>query len=243
MFSPLPNAKEEKFCRLYAYGNTATDSYNMAWGRGKDASRGAASVKACELMKRPGIAERIIQIRNRTSSKAQYTQDRLFADALAIATVDKREFMEIRHGSCRFCYGDGHLFQWKEREFLEAVRKAEVNGDPLPDIGGGFGYKRLADPNPDCPECEGAGVVTERLADTRTYSPIAALAFDGFKPTANGLEVKTVDRAPYWTIVSKMLGVADKKILTGPDNGPIKLDVSGLSAAALEELAELAPDD
>lgn len=239
----LQNHRHEKFARLYAYGNKITTAYNMAFGRTEGNSARASANKACELMRRPEVAARVAEIRESMAAKAQYTQDHLFKDALAMMTFDKRQFSEVRHGACRFCYGEGHLFQWKEREYMEAVRKAELNGDPLPDIGGGFGYKRLAEPNPECPECEGAGVVTTRLADSRTYSPIAAMAFEGVKETKDGIEIKTVDRAPFAAIVSKMLGVAEKRVLTGPNDGPIKLDVSGLSAAALEELAELAPDN
>lgn len=235
--------KEKKFCRLYVYGNAASDAYSMAFGRGPEMSRGAASVRAVEMMKRPAIQAEIATIRERLAAKHDYTQDKLFADALALATLDKREFVEIRHGACRFCYGTDHKYHWKEREYLEALAKAEKDGEPLPDIAGGFGYRRLADPSPDCPECEGVGVVTERLADSRTYSPVAAMAFDGIKSTRDGIEIKTVDRTPYMTLVSKMLGVADKRVITGPNDGPVQIDVSGLSPAALAELAALAPDD
>lgn len=243
MITSLKNAKEEKFCRLYAYGNSGTESYHMAYGRGKDHSRAASCVKAAKLLKREDINRRIDEIRNRVAIKAQYTQEKLFSDALAIATIDKREFMEVRHGACRYCYGVKHQYQWREREYNDAMEDYAMNGGRKPDKAGGFGYKALIEPNPDCPDCEGAGIVTERLADSRTYSPAAILAFDGFKPTAHGLELKTVDRAPYLNIISKMLGVAEKRVLSGPDGGAVKIDVSGLSAEALEELARLAPDD
>lgn len=239
----LKNPRHEKFARVYAYGQPITEAYNLAFGRTEGNSQKAAANKACELMKRPEIAARVIEIRESLASKAQYTQDHLFKDALAMMTFDKRELMDIRHGACRYCYGDGHQYHWKEREFIQAVEKAERAGEPLPDIAGGFGFKRLAEPNPDCPECEGAGVVVERFADSRTYSPTAAMAFEGFEPTANGIKLKTIDRAPFANIVSKMLGVADKRVLTGPNDGPIKIDVSGLSETALEELAALAPND
>lgn len=239
----LKHAQYEKFCKMYVYGNSAGTAYKLAFGRGDDSSDKSGRASGWRLLQRPDIIARIAELREKAAIKNEYDVARFFADQITIATADRREIMEIRHDACRYCYGVDHLYQWKEREYLEALAKAEEKGEKLPDIAGGFGYLMREAPNPECPSCEGLGVEHVRFADTRTYSPAAAMIYDGVKVTDKGMEVKLRSAEPAYANIAKMLGIADKKIISGPNDGPIELDVSGLSAEALEELARLAPND
>ncbi|GGH32430.1 Terminase small subunit [Cribrihabitans marinus] len=121
---------------------------------------------------------------------------RMWAD---IATADPNELTQHIHAPCRFCWGQGHEYQWKtEREFRETkarkvfdlfsdddLREAEMAGtieDPrIPDDAGGYGYRLTDDPNPDCPECSGLGIEVSRMSDTRKLKGGAKLLFDGGK--------------------------------------------------------------
>lgn len=142
-----------------------------------------------------------------------------------VATCDMNELVQNIHCPCRFCYGIDHRYQWKtEREFEEAtiataydlfqedeLRTAAINGEigskRLPNNAGGFGYRVLNDPNPECPECAGVGIEVVRFADTRNLSPSARLLYNGVEITKNRKRVKTASREAALERLAKHLGM------------------------------------
>ena len=130
-----------------------------------------------------------------------------------IATADARDLVAVVKKCCRHCYGLNHEYQWRtEREYRDArnaailkrFRKArqmdctdfdQFEHPSLPNSAGGFGYRSCNAPNPDCPECEGLGVPSVQLADTRQLPPKAALLYDGVRQGSIGPIVLMQDRS------------------------------------------------
>jgi hypothetical protein len=80
---------------------------------------------------------------------------------------------------------------------------------------GGFGYRRSARPNPDCPECDGHGIGYTWFADTTRLSPTATVLFEGVKETRDGLQIRMPDRTKALILLGKHLGLFDKTIGKG----------------------------
>lgn len=220
MAGPLKNPRHEEFAQRVAKGETQRAAY-IAVGY-KDG--GATDHSASALVRNPTVASRIEELLERAARRAEYDIAEALRTQLAIARADPRELIGLRIGACRYCHGVGHLFQWKEREFLEATAKAEQDGSPLPEIAGGFGYRRAADPHPDCPECDGEGVERVVPRDTSKLSPEALLLYEGVKVTRDGLEIKIADRKAALDRANKIIGAyIDRKELSGPDGGAINL--------------------
>jgi phage terminase small subunit len=137
-----------------------------------------------------------------------------------IASADPGELVELRRAGCRYCHGEGHGYQWREREFMEELKKSERKGEPMPDYAGGFGYDQSADPVPGCPECSGEGVVQVNPKDTRDLSPGGRALLAGVKQSSQGLEVKLHSQLDALTKIGQHLGMfIDRKELSAPGGG------------------------
>ena len=134
-----------------------------------------------------------------------------------IASADPNELIELRRVNCRHCRGEGFDYQWREREYMQAVKAAERDREGIPDYAGGFGYDDTLDPVPECPECKGEGVERVIPKDTRNLSPSGRALFAGIEKTAQGLKVKTHDQHAALRDIGKHLGMfVDRKELAGP---------------------------
>jgi phage terminase small subunit len=155
-------AKQIAFCDHYARYRNATQAYTAAFDT--NASYDTRRNEGYKLLARADIQEAIKARSLAATAATGVDVGWLLNHFLAIATADPRELIGLKVGCCRFCYGEGHLYQWREREYLEAIAKAEFNAlnypdrkEPLPDIAGGFGYNATHPPHPDCPQCHGEG--------------------------------------------------------------------------------------
>jgi phage terminase small subunit len=135
------------------------------------------------------------------------TVDKLIAFHARIINFDPNEIMSNRNGACRHCYGDGFARQWREPEYIEALKTAERNNDRLPDYAGGFGYSLARDPNPDCPMCDGRGVPDPWVADTTKLSETARAGYHGLQQTKDGIKVLMADKQKSAEALAKILGL------------------------------------
>lgn len=236
----LKNQRHEKFAQLVAGGERVSRAVVISNNRTGDASD-ADRVLAAKWVANGNIAARIAELKEASAAKAEWGVADALMDFLKVATADPRELIETRIGACRFCYGENHQFHWKEREYLEAVQRAEAAEEPLPDPAGGFGYRRTAMPHPDCPECEGEGAQRIVPKDTAKLSPQALMIYEGVKKTKDGYEIKIADRHKARENAARIIGAfVDRKEVSGPGGAPVPLDLSGLSEEQLRALASIA---
>jgi phage terminase small subunit len=151
------------------------------------------------------VKTRIHEIRKllseRTNEEYGITAQAVIGQWWKIATADASDITQVRHYNCRHCHGFDHEFFWKdETEF-------EQSNDPNKDDFGGYGFRETDNPDPDCPKCEGLGIESIWLEDTRNLNDKAAALFDGVKQTRNGIEIKTVDRNAALANIARALGM------------------------------------
>lgn len=201
--------KEQLFVAAYQVSLNASDAYRKAWYKGKDAAAGGY-----EILRKPHIAAAIAKSMEKRLEKINLTADDIVSKLELIATADPSKLTGHHIGACRYCWGIEHHFQWRTpREFSEAVEQHMLKGEayaanhPPPEMEGGYGYRKTARPNPECPECEGLGQPYVIFADTRDMAPAERELFLGVKQTQNGIEYKMADKAHALDQLAERTGV------------------------------------
>lgn len=219
--------KQEAFARaIGSEGLGPSDAYRKAYDT--KAANQSVAVAANKLLSQPNIALRIQILtdarRRDAEEKTDFTVRKLFETYIALAFVDPNELISMRVGACRFCWGEGGGYHWREREFLEETAKHESNPDkyPAPEIGGGFGYSFTREPNSECAECEGEGVSRVVPMDTTKLSPGARLLYRGVQHTKEGPKILFRDQDKALEQAGRILGAFNDKL---------KIDLDGKLAS------------
>lgn len=215
---------QEKFAQAHALeGLSQSDAYRRCYAVDKMTEK-TVHTSAYKLSIVPHVAARISELKAQRAATAvgpaTFDVRKLFETYLEIANADPNELIGIKVGACRFCYGEGHLFQWREREYLEALAKWERKPDTvdMPDPAGGFGYKHYLAPHPDCPECGGEGVERVVPRDSEKLSKGARVLYRGAQQTKDGIKVLMADKDKALEQIGRILGAFDDKLrldLTG----------------------------
>lgn len=201
-------AQQRRFVAEYLKDGNAT----------KAAIRAGYSEKTAEqigyqLLQKTSVAQAIAKQQKASIARTLGSADEVLAQMWQLATFDANQLSQYRRGACRYCWGFGHHYQWRDAvEFDEAVAKIEgKKGAKQPEDPGGYGYDHNREPNPECPRCNGDGVGQPYFADTRKLSPDAALAYSGVKLGKNGVEITAISRERMYEAVMKRLGLADSE--------------------------------
>ncbi|HGY3717503.1 TPA: terminase small subunit [Citrobacter gillenii] len=166
-----------------------------------------------QLLSNPNVAQAIAQQQKASIERTLGSADEVLAQMWQLATFDANQLSQYRRGACRYCWGFGHNYQWRDAvEFDEAVAKVEGNERAKPpEDPGGYGYDHNREPSPECPRCNGDGIGQPYFADTRKLPPDAALAYSGVKLGKNGVEITAISRERMYEAVMKRLGLADSE--------------------------------
>lgn len=183
-----------------------------------------AHVAASMLLKEPEVQAMIAEQDALVAQEAKVEAADILREWLDVATADPSKLIHVRRVNCRYCWGKGFRYSWKSREYAEAcdaeIRAAarEKREPQLPDCSGGLSFSRIAEPNPDCPECEGEGVEDVSVADLALLAGPERKLFAGVKVTKDGIEVKMRDQDKARDNLAKYLGLlVERRELTGKD--------------------------
>lgn len=226
--------KELKFAEIVAAGSSYANAYREAFNTAASTAPVHVGRNAYALVKRPEIQALITERQKEAAAKFAITREWLMNWHYQRIVYDPAELTRMERGACRHCHGDGHLEQWREPDYMAALKAAEDAGQPLPDIAGGFGYNFYRDPHPDCPKCDGRGITRPWFADTSDLSPAARMAFEGVKETKTGLEIKMADKHAAALELAKLAGlhVEQVKVLNDiPDDAAL----AGMTAADIAQ--------
>ncbi|MFP2239945.1 terminase small subunit [Pseudescherichia vulneris] len=147
------------------------------------------------LYRKPAIARAINEALAVLCRQLELRAEDVLRQWEEIVQADPGEISQHRRVNCRYCWGLGHRYQWRDEDELEAAEaRASQNGDPPPDNSGGFGFIGNDDPNQDCPRCCGEGIADVFITDSRDLSPQGRQLFAGVKQTKFGIEVLTQDK-------------------------------------------------
>ncbi|ECH2877673.1 terminase small subunit [Salmonella enterica] len=196
--------QQKRFVAEYLIDQNATAAAERAGY--SDASYGR------QLLTLPHVAQAIAQQQRDSLVRTLASADEVLEKMWQLATFDANEISQYRRGCCRYCWGFGHNYQWRDViEFEEREAEAKAKKGKEPDDAGGYGYNHNREPNPDCPRCNGDGIGQPYFADTRKLPPDAALAYSGVKLGKNGVEITAISRERMYEAVMKRLGLADSE--------------------------------
>ena len=199
--------REARFVMEMAVDGNASAAYLRAGYVTKN-----ANVLGPRMLAKVGIQSAIAHVRAKVAERTGFSAEEALQLAADILRADTRELVEYKVSNCRYCYGDGHLYQRTAGEMAmarvnhdaQAARRMERNKDyqdPGFDEQGGEGFDLRRAPNTECPVCAGEGQGRVVIKDTRTVSKAAAALYAGVKEGKDGIEVKFHDKA---TMLDKM---------------------------------------
>ncbi|ESN54777.1 TPA: terminase small subunit [Enterobacter roggenkampii] len=162
-----------------------------------------------QLITNPNVAQAIAQQQKASIARTLGCADEVLAQMWQLATFDANQLSQYRRGACRYCWGFGHHYQWRDAVEFEEKRLEAVERDRRePDDSGGYGYDHTREPNPECPRCNGDGIGQPYFPDTRKLPAASRLAYSGVKVGKNGVEITAISRERMFEAVMKRLGLA-----------------------------------
>lgn len=216
------NDMQIRFVEEYLLDLNRTAAYKRAGYKGEG---NTAYVNASRLLRNAKVSQAIRDALDERSRRVKVTQDEVLKWWWDIATADATQLTEYHRGCCRYCWGLGHNYQWRDAvEFQEAEDKVAGKEGAKPPIDtGGYGYDSTVDPNPDCPRCNGIGIGRSVFHDTRNLTGAERRLFAGIKEGKSGLEVITRNQDEAMKMVAQHLGMLKTKTeLSGPNGEPIQ---------------------
>ena len=199
------SAKVKRFIAEYLKDNNATAAAARAGYSDPNYGR--------QLIANPNVAQAIAQQQKASIVRTLGSADEVLAQMWQLATFDANQLSQYRRGACRYCWGFGHHYQWRDAvEFDEALAKAEgKEGVRQPEDPGGYGYDHNREPNPECPRSNGDGIGQPYFPDTRKLPAASRLAYSGVKVGKNGVEITAISRERMFEAVMKRLGLVDSE--------------------------------
>lgn len=173
-------------------GKTRVEAYRLA---GYKCDGENAYFAASQVYRNIKVRRYIYAMRKERQARYSAELDDVIAQLNAIINADPNEISQYRRVNCRYCWGFGHQYQWRDAvEFEEAEEEAKAKEKPAPRDDGGYGYNQTLDPNPDCPRCNGEGRGEAVFADTRDIEGDAIHLLHGVKLGKFGIEILTADK-------------------------------------------------
>ena len=201
--------KQEAFAvALVACGNMSV-AYRNAYNVSPMAKRNTVWKNAQEVANLPHVASRVRELQEAAAANMVFSKQRLTDFLWRRILADRTALIRHRRTCCRYCWGEGNAFQWKdEMEYAQACANALANESNPPDCDGGFGFDPHREPNGECSHGNflGDGIGKTVIQDTTELSGDAALIYEGVKETAQGIEIKLADRNADIALIMRLTG-------------------------------------
>jgi hypothetical protein len=181
--STLP-FQQERFVQEYVLSGNVKNAYIAAFGEGASAKPERAGR---DLLRQPRIMARLHVHQHAVATMTVKSIDALIRELEEMVDADVNEFISLKTGACRHCWGVGGLYLWRDMsEYEAAVMTSITLKKPPPELNGGVGYRFDQGPNPECVQCEGEGVQRVRIRETDDVSPGARRLFKGIECHPDG---------------------------------------------------------
>lgn len=218
----LDTVKLENFAQAVVRLGTATAAYREVFDPEHEYPNNTHWSRGCQLNARPDVSRRVHELRSAALRDSQIDVRVLIEELRDIVAADPGELSRATVVNCRYCHGDGHLYQWfNADEFAlacdevhndnearrEASKTGKIKEKPLPTCDGGFGFDMRREPHPMCPACCGAGTLHVVIPDTTSLSPRAARLYKGVRKKGDGsIEILMHDQIAARDQLHRLLG-------------------------------------
>lgn len=197
-------------------------------------SPNGAEVTASKLLTLAKVQAAVAEGRKALSARTEINQELVLKRWLQIATANPNDLIQFRRVCCRYCFGQGHEYQWvDDAEYERAIHNATINDLDPPEDTGGYGFDPTIRPHPKCPKCHGEGHGEVHANDTRELTGGALALYAGVKQTKEGFEIKMHDQAKALENIARHLGMFnDKLTLKGDEEHPLIVLLKQMGGAA-----------
>lgn len=221
----LTGAEEAYACLLAQGTMSQADAYRQAFPRSQRWKDAAVWPKASILAGSDKVRVRVAELMKLAAERNEVTVTDVLRGYLNILRADPRKLIGYKRGSCRYCYGAGHRYQFTAAEF----ERAELEHDPMDgefDPKGGIGFNPNRAPNPECPECWGDGKGRVIVGDTSTFGELERSLYAGVKLSKDGIEVRMHDQMAALGQLARHVGFfeLDNEVKVSGDLVPSELD-------------------
>ena len=169
-----------------------------------------AYVNASRMLRNAKVTKAVRALEKSIRERYTAELDEIVDQLVAITRADPNAITQYRRVNCRFCWGEKNHYQWRDSDEIDkAQAKAASGKGPIPDTEGGIGFVDNADPNPECPKCQGEGRGEILISDTRDLEKDEQNFYLGVKQTKNGIEVLTESKQAARAMLLKI--IADKQ--------------------------------
>src|SRR5690606_19473788 len=123
--------QQATFAQLVVEGKSRVDAYKAA---DYDGEGNTAYVNASRMLRNAKVSRYIYHLRNERQKRYAAELDDVIAQLTAIINADPNEIAQYRRVNCRYCWGEGYKYQWRDfDEQLRAEKQAEADDRPPPD--------------------------------------------------------------------------------------------------------------
>lgn len=106
-------------------------------------SKKSAEQIGYQLLQKTSVAQAIAQQQKASIARTLGGADEVLAQMWQLATFDANQLSQYRRGACRYCWGFGHQYQWRDMvEFEEKRLEALERKSREPADVGGYGYQQ-----------------------------------------------------------------------------------------------------
>lgn len=245
-------AKVQSFIERVIEGVSLTSAYEHSFNCER-MKRTTIARLGFELSKDEEVAAEIKRRRDEAAERSIKNVADVTNEFLRVAFADPGKIVQHRRLCCRYCYGAGHAYQWKDRnEFDEAVRihdeaeqERKMRKGPkgrarrAPTDEGGYGFVFNRPPDEACPHCMGEGHADVFITDTTTLSPDERRLIERVKVTKDGIEIRFRNQQDALTKAGQMLGgFKQTVVLQNPDGSAIQQAPNVLTLSPDEAAAQ-----
>lgn len=223
--------KELRFaCEYVANGGDAAAAYRETIRA--DGTKRQIEARARQLLKDPSVLAKIDELHQRVEKTAVLSAAEIVERLTLIANADLTKLSRVVQRCCRYCYGVGHRYQWRDDIELEkAARQAKKDKVPAPLPSGGFGFKATLPPHPDCPQCDGQGTTDVEVPPAASYGVAEKAAYLGAEHTKYGIKVHYEKPSEALKLIAQTMGMLGPK---QQEVAPLSTDVPAVSTDPVE---------
>jgi phage terminase small subunit len=199
-------ARLDAFVREFVATGSAVRAYRLAWEL-PDAPLRSLWPLANYMLQRPDVIERVRVVRAESEQRALIGVVDALRHQVSIALADPREIVWTTLHACRYCWGVGGAYQWRdENEYVLALAGAIDAQTAQPSEAGSYGYTIHREPNGACETCAGAGETRTHIADLRSIEGPAAKLIKSVKTDRFGVTtIELHDQLKAWDQVNRMI--------------------------------------
>lgn len=210
--------KQRVFTLAYLEDYNATDA-------ARKAGYAHPNTQGPRMLVNVGISTAITAGQRKIENNLMITAEKIRWYWWTLGTASLADLVEVMNVCCRYCHGIGHEYQWKcEAEFrreralevlklypadqaLQVIRAGDSLNPLVPVNAGGYGYRKMNTPHPDCPWCGGLGETVVQTKDSMNWSKAGTLLCNGVKMTAHGPVISIQNRLKALHDLARSMGM------------------------------------